>query len=314
MQGYRSSLPNLDSLIAFEAAARLSSFKKAGDELGRTQSAVSHRIKLLETQLNVTLFERRHRSIQLTARGNELYSSVVLALNHLLAATDSITSERPTKRLRLWTDVAFSSFWLVPRLPGFFEFAPDVALVHTTTDVADDGFGQEIDAAIVLGRGEWPGYQTTFLFEEKVFPVCSPGYLRKHPSLTTLDALAQADLIDLSYEKSPWLNWTIWFAEKKLARSGARRIFESNSYEAVIAAARSDVGVAMGWSYMLDSELLNRKLLVPFPESIETGDAYYLICPNNRAEDPAIKLLVDWLRLEVDQQKIGFPAISSFCP
>ncbi len=314
MQSYRAGLPNLDSLIAFEAAARHMSFKLAAEELGRTQSAISHRVKALEEQLGITLFERRHRSIQITGQGSELYSSVVLALNHLLAATDTISGDRAQNRLSLWTDIAFSNFWLAPRLPSFFARSSGVTLNHLTSDEASDGFGRAIDAAVVFGDGDWPGYHATRLFGERTFPVCAPSYLARHGPMRSAGDLMSANLIDLSYERSPWLNWTIWLAKKNLARGRIRRVFESNSYKAVIAAARSGVGVAMGWSYVLDDDLRAGTLVVPVAETVETDGAYYLICPNNMADTPPINLLRDWLCCEVKAQKTGFPPLASFVP
>lgn len=58
MQNFRNSLPPLDLLVAFEAAARLGSFTRAANELNVTQSAVSQQIRTLEEQMNLALFER----------------------------------------------------------------------------------------------------------------------------------------------------------------------------------------------------------------------------------------------------------------
>lgn len=67
-------MPILDSrkLLAFATLAQTGSFTLAAADLGLTQSAVSHSIKALETELNVRLVDRRGRAIQLTAVGNRL--------------------------------------------------------------------------------------------------------------------------------------------------------------------------------------------------------------------------------------------------
>jgi LysR family transcriptional regulator, glycine cleavage system transcriptional activator len=54
---------SLGGLRAFEAAARLGSFKLAAHELGVTPAAISHQVKALELQLRVALFLRLHRSL-----------------------------------------------------------------------------------------------------------------------------------------------------------------------------------------------------------------------------------------------------------
>lgn len=65
-------LPPLGAVRVFEAAARLGSFTKAADELGMTQSAASHQIKLLEERAGTPLFVRKTRQIELTEAGARL--------------------------------------------------------------------------------------------------------------------------------------------------------------------------------------------------------------------------------------------------
>lgn len=63
-----------NSLKTFEAVARHLSFTDAALELNVTQSAVSRQVKQLEQGLKTQLVTRMHRSIELTARGSELFS------------------------------------------------------------------------------------------------------------------------------------------------------------------------------------------------------------------------------------------------
>src|SRR5882672_1783191 len=65
-----ASLPSLNALRAFEAAARHSSFTAAARELHVTQTAVSHQVRLLETELGVVLFRRAPRRLALTPSGS----------------------------------------------------------------------------------------------------------------------------------------------------------------------------------------------------------------------------------------------------
>ncbi len=69
-------LPPLGALRAFEAAARLLSFKAAADELGLTPTAISHQIRLLETHCEQALFRRRPRPLALTRAGARLFPVV----------------------------------------------------------------------------------------------------------------------------------------------------------------------------------------------------------------------------------------------
>src|SRR3970040_3195329 len=83
----RATLPSLDLLVGFEAAARHLSFTKAGEELYLTQSAVSRQIKELEEELGVALFQRRHRALQLTEAGKQFYAATAQGLTTMRSAT-----------------------------------------------------------------------------------------------------------------------------------------------------------------------------------------------------------------------------------
>ena len=122
MKELRKQLPQLDYLLAFEAAARLNSFTKAGVELNITQSAVSQQIRNLEQHLDLLLFERAHKSVRLTEAGKVYHNSVSLALVHLLSATNKVRGAAEQNKLTVATDVTTASLWLSPRIHRFHEF------------------------------------------------------------------------------------------------------------------------------------------------------------------------------------------------
>ena len=65
-------IPSLHALRAFEAAARLGSFTRAGEELNLTPSAISHQIRALEEDFKKPLFLRANRQVILTPEGERL--------------------------------------------------------------------------------------------------------------------------------------------------------------------------------------------------------------------------------------------------
>lgn len=83
-------LPSLNTLRAFEAAARHLSFKTAASELGVTAGAVSQQVKKLETSLGVTLFRRLPHGILLTTEGETYLPSVTKVFEDLTRATERI--------------------------------------------------------------------------------------------------------------------------------------------------------------------------------------------------------------------------------
>lgn len=278
----RRNLPPLDLLLPFEASARLGSFTRAAEELSVTQSAVSQRVRKLEELLEISLFERRHRAIELTPEGRELLNGVKVALQHLTSATHSLRQREARPFLRLACDTSIGQHWLLPRIGAFL--APDspVAIDLTVSDNEAEVLGA--DVAVLHGDGEWPGFVARRLFGDVVFPVCAPGYLEKHPIATPQDLLS-AELIDLDYIHWNWMNWGIWLTETGVDPATARILMRTNSYTALLDAAKAGMGVALGWGNLCDKALESGELVRPVAETVDTANGYYVLLRQGAGEE-----------------------------
>src|SRR5207244_12412735 len=116
---WHAKLPPLTALPAFDAAARHLSFTKAADELHVTHGAVSRAIRNLEEVLGTQLFERRTRSVRLTAEGAAYASEIGIALDRISAATIVASPSRSANVLTVSTSDGFAGRWLVPRMHRF---------------------------------------------------------------------------------------------------------------------------------------------------------------------------------------------------
>lgn len=301
MQGLRRQLPQLDYLLAFEAAARLGSFTRAAVELNVTQSAVSQQIRNLELELGISLFERAHKSVRLTEDGKIYHNSVSLALVHLLSATNKLRGSRDQSRLTVATDVTTASLWLSPRLHRFYHRYPDIEIRLIASDLQADAFADDIDIGITHGSGTWAGYKAEPLFTETVFPVCSPDYHATNP-IRNLDDMTTARLIDLEYEHWSWMNWTIWFTEKGLTPGKARSPLVCNSYPTILEAAAKGLGVALGWNYFVDDWISEGHLIRPMEDQVTTDYAYHIVSAYTIEPRNEVKLFRNWLLEERDQR------------
>ena len=298
MQYVRKKLPHLDPLIAFEAAARLSSFALAARELNVTAPAVSQQIKGLETSLGISLFRRGHRCVQLTDRGKLFQNSVSIALTHLANAADEVRIDDDFQQLEIVTDTSIAGMWLVPQLHRFESHHRDCTIRLTTTDVQADLLSSDFQIAIVHGQGNWAGYESVLLFEEEVLAVCAPGYLDRFPAGLRLEELPFADLLDLEYEQWHWMNWAIWLTETGLPLPDTRRKMKMNNYPLVIDAACNGAGLALGWKHLVDDHLANGTLVQPVAETVKTQNGYYMIWPFNTKMPPIAAAFQDWAMAE----------------
>ena len=298
-------LPSLDLLKGFEAAARLLSFTKAGEELYLSQSAVSRQIQDLEEQLGVRLFERRHRALALTEAGQTLYAAAAQALATMRAVTDRLRAVRGRRTLAVTTTQSFASLWLIPRLAGFTREHPDLDVrISAETRVLDlerDG----LDLAIRHGPATMVGPHALRLFGEKVFPVCSPKLLNdpKKPLRVPADlrhhVLLQYDDPEVRH---PWMHWKTWLEVERIAdlRPAANLVF--SGYEQIIPAAVAGHGVALGRSPLVRKLLASGELVAPFKRTADPARGYFAIVSKHSAGRPEVAAFVAWLKEEAKQE------------
>jgi DNA-binding transcriptional LysR family regulator len=294
-------LPSLDLLKGFEAAARLLSFTKAGEELFLSQSAVSRQIQELEEQLGVKLFERRHRALMLTEAGQTLYAAAAQALATMRAVTDRLRATRGRRTLAVTTTQSFASLWLIPRLAGFTRKHPELDVrISADTRVLDlerDG----LDLAIRHGPARMAGTGALRLFGESVFPVCSPKIMNdskkplREPQDLRHHVLLQYDDPD---HRHPWMHWKTWLEVERLTdlRPAGNLVF--SGYDQIIPAAIAGHGVALGRSPLVRKALASGELVAPFKRSADVSRAYYAIVSANSEGRPEVADFIAWLKEE----------------
>jgi LysR family glycine cleavage system transcriptional activator len=307
------SLPPLDLLRGFEAAARHLSFTRAATELFLTQSAVSRQIQALEEFVGVPLFERRHKALALTAAGRAYYRTVGPVLDELREATRRLREARTGHVLTVTTTVSFASMWLVPRLGRWRKEHPGVDVRITATHDVIDLEREAIDLAIrdcPLNQVP-PG--AVLLAGEHLAPMCSPGYLRearreKRPLVTPAD-LRHHVLLTLHDAKGrwPWLSWAAWLEAMHIEDFVPLGTLAYDQYDQVIQAAMHGQGVALGRVTLASHLLREKKLVTLFGERQRLARAYHAVFARGADGRAEARAFVDWLRGEI-QAETGSPA------
>ena len=289
------SLPPLHRLQAFEAAARLNSFKAAAEELGVTPSAVSHRLKALEAELGVALFERLNREVRLTETGNGLALSLHKAFRDIAAAALQATARQRSHRLNVSTAPFFAAGFLVPRLEGFMARHPEIELSVTSSMTYEDFARQPVDAAIRLGHGRWEGLHANRLIEPHTTPVVLPALLQKKPLRKPAD-LAQHTLIVLRGFESTWHNW---LKAADVPGLKPQRWLEMDGVMQTLQAAQHGLGVALTYRPLMGPAPFGVPLASPFRIEAPVGRALWLVCREADRSLPKIVALRRWLIQEI---------------
>lgn len=273
------------------------SFTAAADELCLTQSAVSRQIKSLEEDLRRPLFRRRHRAIELTRDGQLLFEAVTRGLDEIAQCVNRLRTEGEAPQITVAASVAFSYYWLMPRLERFAERCPDVDLRVLATDQKVDPSKGDADVAVLYGDGNWQGVELRRLFGERVYPVCSPGYLHSHPELRRPSDLLDQTLLHLDGGGTIWgaVDWKVWLAQQGVTGQPVRRGIRLNSYPMVLQGAEAGRGVALGWSYITEAMLAGGQLVCPFESPLETRFSYYIGASSDTASNPAVTEFLQWM-------------------
>ncbi|MCF1710327.1 LysR substrate-binding domain-containing protein [Tabrizicola sp. J26] len=293
-------LPSLDLFHSFEAVARHRSFTLAAGELCLTQSAVSRQIRTLEESLGLRLFHRLHRAIELTPSGQRLFEAVTRGMDEIGTCLTALGAAARAPQITVSASVAFAWFWLMPRLEHFGALQPEIDLRVLATDQPITPGSGEVDVAILFGAGQWEGLEASLLFGERVYPVCSPAYLRDHPALLRPEDLLDQTLLHLEYGKSSFggVDWRSWLLRQGVNGQPVRRGLRFNAYPLVLQAAEGGQGVALGWSYVTDPILAAGRLVCPVDRVLETRDGYYLCTSDEAGGAPGIRSFLDWIKAE----------------
>ncbi|MDA0218257.1 MAG: LysR substrate-binding domain-containing protein [Proteobacteria bacterium] len=275
---------NLHALRAFEAAARLESFKGAAAELGVTPVAITRHIRTLEGDLRVQLFERLHRGVRLTEVGLELREEIVPAFAALDRGVEHVRERRAHDTLRIGSEAAFAKRWLAPRLEAFHALHPEV---HVDLRLQEDD--EEVDGIIFYGFQQRFGRNRHLLFNETAFPVCSPALLEGSSPLVQPSDLSQHCL--LHDDSDDW--WQRWFETVGLRGIVPRSNETFFSHDRIYEAAIEGWGVMIGDDMVYGDDLAEGRLVRLFDGTM-AGNQFILTV---RSAPPrrALESFVDWI-------------------
>ncbi len=265
-------LPETSLLVAFEAVARHRNFRKAADELQLTPSAVSHRLKTLETQLDQKLLIRTTRSVETSPAGAALLTSVSTILGDLRNACEALHTQRAV--ITIVTTDSVATCWLIDRLPAIAERTDTE--IQVLTRPAGFTFDSTIaEFAIAYGRpAEWDDDDPLLLAAERITPVC-------HPSLgERIASVADLWSMPLLGDQNLAIDWPTFATATGADQHTAAHVKPTTTFNhshLALRAAATRQGIALAGSPLADDALERGELVAPVAETITTGNGYYLV-------------------------------------
>lgn len=256
-----SRMPSLNALRAFEAAARLGSFRLAADELTVTPGAVTAQIKALEAEYGAALFERRARGVALTPLGQRVAPAFVAAFDALGGAVRELRRHAAPRKVHVVTSPALAQLWLAPRLPRLRAALAEIDISVTALEGPPDLKRTPFDICLFYGA---PDADRINLGDELLLPVCVPALAA---SLGAPADLAGASCIS----DVVWRDWKIW-AEAAIPAGGVIPTGPGFSlYALALEQALSGAGVLMGRLSLVRPHLESGALVAPFDIPVPLG-------------------------------------------
>ncbi len=287
-------IPPIHCLQSFEALARLRSVTLAAEELSVTPSAVSHRMRQLESHLGVRLFARG--DFTLTADGAAYLGHVRQGLRALQQLPGSAVQRTGAPvRLRLAVTPTFSREILLPKLALFRHAYPEVELIMQVAIPLLDVKAEETDLEFRYGTGPYADVEQVCLLRDEVCPVCSPEYLNEAGPFDGFDSaevVARARLI-----RSPLEPWGTWFRACGIdlpePRSGGTQF---NDIGLMLDAAAAGFGVALARLRLAKTWLDNGRLLRLSTRTVPSPQHHFLCWKPGTMERWECAAFVEWAK------------------
>ena len=290
-------LPPLNWLRAFESAARLLSFTDAARELHMTQSAVSQQIKSLENYLGRSFFIRKPRSLELTDAAQAYLPTVEAAFKLLYQGTQGLMGVDHDQLLEVRSNLAFSVFWLTPRLTDLFEKYPWINLNMANTLWRSSPAAPYASVEIRFDHSLVEGLSVEPLMQEKFYPVCSPELAAR---ISSTEQMLSYRLIDVSGIIE---GWDKWFSSANTELPADKAIDKASTYVVTLNMAVNGQGIALAHDIIAADLIQQGRLVRLFEHSIPMKEQYFLIPPAKRHANSATKVFNDWLLEKINEFK-----------
>ncbi len=277
------SLPSISALNALSALARTGSVRGAASEVHLSQSAVSHKLKVLEAQLGFSLTETKGRGVTLTGEARRYLAAIRPALAILHEAHSGLDQAKGS--LEVAVASGFAATWLAPRLSDFLNRYPAVSLKLRSVAA-----GEEIpncDLSVVFT--DRPSAGSTPLFDVTFFPVCSPDFLHRYGPLS-LSRITSDMLLHLE----TYADWRQWLDMKGATLDLERRGLIFTGILAMYASAEAGMGLCLGDPVTSDRALRSGRLVRPFEDEIPARSSYWITPSPGGLTAPATAF-AEWL-------------------
>jgi len=285
-------------LQVFQTIVQEGSIRAAARKLEMAAPSVSQSLKLLESNIGLTLFNRTTRKIELTEAGRLLHERTVAAMESLSYALESVQelTEEPSGKLRITLPKFVYNTYFKRIFADFCRQYPQIEFEISISDASLDIVKEGIDLGIRFGSILEEGMVAKKLTEpmqEALF--ASPEYLERYGTPKSLEDLSKHKLIQYRFITSNK------YAQLNLVEDGQQTRVEIpyglvvNDTDLMIDAAKEGLGIGRLVLPSLTKELTSGALLPVLEDKWPTYPGLYVYFSRNSQKVKRVRVLIDYL-------------------
>ncbi len=283
----------LSWLQAFEATGRTGSFKAAAEELNVSPSTISHQVRDLEAYLEVLLFSRQHRRIELTREGANLLPELTVGFQNIRDASTQQSSK--PRRLHIGAFPFFANEIVMPNMRTLKSLLPETEIRIYTQNNLDKLMAvdpnERLDLIVKYGpkHKQFTGFDAAKIADLSVVPLTGV----KPDTPIEIDWLLNQPLIHVI---GPFEGWRLW--KERFAPNFEVLSFslETDSYHAAMLSVARNEGVCLGVMPFISPWIEDGKVNALFEYELKLENhAAYAISASFQHSNPDIQIFVEWL-------------------
>jgi len=288
-------LDSLTALSTFARAAEVSSFTRAGQQLGLSSSAIGKTVVRLEGQLGVRLFHRTTRNIRLTEEGRLLLESCRRIISEVRTIEQAFIQTKKAPKGRLRVSLPLFGELLMPILSQFIRTYPDVKLDMDFSDQLVDVVGGGFDAVIHIGDTVDSRLMSRTLGRYRLVIVGAPTYFARAGVPTTPAELAKHAC--LHYKSLATGKLQRWPFGQTLSDNDPTlpMTASASALAPLVALASLGEGIACLPDFAIRSQIQDGSLVSILNDHIEHTDTVRAVWPSSRFMSPKLRVFITFL-------------------
>lgn len=272
------------------------SISKAAENMDVAISAVSRRLKELESSLGVQLIQRTTRKMHLTEAGEKFYLRCIRVLDDLEEAKQEVsnTAKELSGTLKIATPLSFGVAHLSPAIAAFMHLHPLLKIDLDMSDRRIDLVEEGLDMAIRIGTLEDSSLMAKKLASVRHVVCASPDFLLQHGVPKSPEALA--GLPALCYGNlSQSGNWRYWDKESKPHNIKVPIRMRATNGDALVEAAIAGLGILCEPSFIVHGAVERGVLKSVLTDYQWYSMNIYAVYPQTRHVPAKVRAFIDFL-------------------